>query len=72
MASKIIFCFMIGFLGFLPEITKATEYWVGGEKGWTLDVDYQAWAKDKTFKVGDTLGIINCTHSHFQPSHLDN
>ncbi|XP_027768225.1 blue copper protein-like [Solanum pennellii] len=55
MASKIIFCFMIGFLGFLPEITKATEYWVGGEKGWTLDVDYQAWAKDKTFKVGDTL-----------------
>ncbi|XP_049402231.1 blue copper protein-like [Solanum stenotomum] len=55
MASKIIFCFMIGFLGFLPEITKATEYWVGGEKGWTLDVDYQAWAKGKTFKVGDTL-----------------
>ncbi|MCD7450747.1 hypothetical protein HAX54_008384 [Datura stramonium] len=33
----------------------ATEYWVGGEKGWTLDVDYQAWAKDKVFKVGDTL-----------------
>ncbi|XP_060177157.1 blue copper protein-like [Lycium barbarum] len=55
MASKIIFCFMIGLAGFLPTITMATEYWVGGEKGWTLDVDYQDWAKDKTFKIGDTL-----------------
>ncbi|CAN4109403.1 unnamed protein product [Withania somnifera] len=40
---------------FLPIITMATEHWVGGEKGWTLSVDYQAWAKDKTFKVGDKL-----------------
>lgn len=55
MAFNIICCFMIGFL---PAITMATDYWVGGEKGWTLDVDYQAWAKDKTFKVGDKLGMI--------------
>ncbi|XP_059296123.1 blue copper protein-like [Lycium ferocissimum] len=60
MASKIIFCFMIGLAGFLPTITMATEHWVGGEKGWTrqfceLPVDYQDWAKDKTFKIGDTL-----------------
>nr|XP_016437580.1 PREDICTED: blue copper protein-like [Nicotiana tabacum] len=54
MASKIL-CLIIMIAGFLPAITMATEYWVGGDKGWTLDVDYQAWAKDKTFKVGDTL-----------------
>lgn len=48
--------------GFLPAITMATEYWVGGDKGWTLDVDYQAWAKDKTFKVGDTLGMTDLSY----------
>ncbi|XP_055808298.1 blue copper protein-like [Solanum dulcamara] len=49
--------------GFLPEITKATEYWVGGEKGWTIDADYQAWAKGKTFEVGDTL-VFKYTKGH--------
>ncbi|GLJ42147.1 hypothetical protein SUGI_0872830 [Cryptomeria japonica] len=28
---------------------------VGDEKGWTLDFDYQAWAQNKQFHVGDTL-----------------
>lgn len=40
-----------------PAPLPATEYWVGGDKGWTIDVDYQAWAKGKNFKVGDTLGM---------------
>nr|A0A0M4FTF3.1 RecName: Full=Blue copper protein; Short=PhBcp; Flags: Precursor [Petunia x hybrida]ALC79558.1 blue copper protein [Petunia axillaris] len=53
--SKILFCFMIGFVGFLPAITMATQYLVGDDRGWTLDFDYQTWAKNKTFKVGDTL-----------------
>ncbi|XP_057499284.1 blue copper protein 1a-like [Actinidia eriantha] len=39
----------------LPKDTMAREYWVGGESGWTKDFDYQAWAKDKMFYVGDTL-----------------
>ena len=40
----------------LPKDTMAREYWVGDESGWTKDFDYQAWAKDKMFYVGDTLG----------------
>ncbi|KAJ8570579.1 hypothetical protein K7X08_037551 [Anisodus acutangulus] len=60
MAFKIICCFMVGFL---PAITMATEYWVGGDKGWSLDVDNQDWAKDKTFKVGDTL-VFKYTKGH--------
>ncbi|KAI3822663.1 hypothetical protein L1987_10258 [Smallanthus sonchifolius] len=39
----------------LPATTIATEYVVGDGSGWTIDYDYQAWAKNKHFKVGDTL-----------------
>ncbi|KAL5577530.1 hypothetical protein UlMin_019229 [Ulmus minor] len=39
----------------LPSIVMATEYIVGDDKGWTTSFDYQAWAKDKAFRVGDTL-----------------
>ncbi|XP_062109840.1 blue copper protein 1a-like [Humulus lupulus] len=41
---------------FLPTIAIATDYVVGDDKGWTNNgVDYEAWAKDKDFKVGDAL-----------------
>ncbi|GMN54080.1 hypothetical protein TIFTF001_023186 [Ficus carica] len=39
----------------LPAIAFATEYVVGDDKGWAINFDYQAWAKDKVFYVGDTL-----------------
>ncbi|XP_050373718.1 blue copper protein 1a-like [Argentina anserina] len=39
----------------LPAIAMAKDIVVGGDSGWTLDFDYQAWAKDKVFQVGDTL-----------------
>ncbi|KAJ0714649.1 putative Phytocyanin domain, cupredoxin [Helianthus annuus] len=39
----------------LPTTTIATEYTVGDGSGWTVQYDYQAWAKNKDFKVGDTL-----------------
>ncbi|GMN54058.1 hypothetical protein TIFTF001_023204 [Ficus carica] len=39
----------------LPTIAMATEYIVGDDKGWNIGVDYQAWAKDKMFNVGDSL-----------------
>ncbi|XP_076938055.1 blue copper protein 1b-like [Bidens hawaiensis] len=35
----------------LPTATTATEYVVGDDIGWTTQYDYQAWAKDKNFKV---------------------
>ncbi|XP_034693507.1 mavicyanin-like [Vitis riparia] len=39
----------------LPTVAMAAEFTVGDDKGWTNKVDYQAWAKGKTFLVGDTL-----------------
>lgn len=29
---------------------------VGDEKGWTINFDYEEWANDKEFRVGDNLG----------------
>ncbi|KAJ4835330.1 hypothetical protein Tsubulata_012796 [Turnera subulata] len=39
----------------LPAATMATEYIVGDDKGWNVSVDYNAWASDKVFNVGDIL-----------------
>ncbi|GAY39969.1 hypothetical protein CUMW_048440, partial [Citrus unshiu] len=39
----------------LPVFAMATEHIVGDETGWTTGFDYAAWAKDKVFRVGDTL-----------------
>ncbi|XP_021810208.1 stellacyanin-like [Prunus avium] len=39
----------------LPTITAAKEFVVGDDSGWKTNFDYQAWAKDKVFRVGDTL-----------------
>ncbi|KAL5720620.1 hypothetical protein ACHQM5_013271 [Ranunculus cassubicifolius] len=39
----------------LPTIALATEYTVGDSSGWTTGFNYSTWAKDKEFKVGDTL-----------------
>ena len=35
----------------------ATDYIVGDRSGWTINFDYEGWAKDKVFPVGDKLGI---------------
>ncbi|XP_062025428.1 blue copper protein 1b-like [Rosa rugosa] len=39
---------------FTPTIF-ATDFIVGDDKGWTINVDYQAWAQGKQFYVGDNL-----------------
>ncbi|KAK1436188.1 hypothetical protein QVD17_01966 [Tagetes erecta] len=39
----------------LATSVSAKVFIVGDEKGWTLNFDYQAWAKDKLFVVGDQL-----------------
>ncbi|VVA41647.1 PREDICTED: mavicyanin [Prunus dulcis] len=39
----------------LPTIAMAMEFVVGDANGWKPGFDYQAWAKDKVFHVGDTL-----------------
>ncbi|KAH1083122.1 hypothetical protein J1N35_022883 [Gossypium stocksii] len=40
---------------FLPAMAMATDYIVGDDSGWTINFDYQTWAKDKVFYVGDKL-----------------
>ncbi|XP_062015298.1 blue copper protein 1b-like [Rosa rugosa] len=39
---------------FSPSIS-AKNYVVGDEQGWTVEIDYEAWAKGKQFYVGDNL-----------------
>ncbi|GJN02169.1 hypothetical protein PR202_ga19493 [Eleusine coracana subsp. coracana] len=36
---------------------SAKDYAVGGASGWKPGVDYTAWAKDKSFNVGDSLSF---------------
>lgn len=41
-----------------PVPSSSKVFVVGDDKGWTLNFDYQAWAKGKQFFVGDKLGIF--------------
>ncbi|KAL6327976.1 hypothetical protein AAG906_031320 [Vitis piasezkii] len=55
MASK-RFVGAIAILAFvLTAVAMATEFAVGDDQGWTINFDYEAWAKDKVFHVGDEL-----------------
>ncbi|KAE8684730.1 annexin D3 [Hibiscus syriacus] len=54
MASNKLFMLAIVVV-FLPAMAVGTEYIVGDDKGWTINFDYQAWAKDKVFHLGDKL-----------------
>ncbi|KAL1308127.1 hypothetical protein HN51_050057 [Arachis hypogaea] len=40
---------------FFPCIAMGTEYVVGDHHGWATGFDYNIWAADKVFKVGDSL-----------------
>ncbi|GLJ46891.1 hypothetical protein SUGI_0989060 [Cryptomeria japonica] len=43
---------------------EATKYTVGDTKHWALEVNYTAWASDKTFHVGDILVFIYSAEFH--------
>ncbi|KAK1429308.1 hypothetical protein QVD17_11514 [Tagetes erecta] len=53
--SHVVMFVVISIALLLPMTTVATEYVVGDDSGWTTNFDYQNWAKDKQFYVGDTL-----------------
>ena len=58
MASK-RFVGAIAILAFvLPIVAMATEFTVGHDQEWTINFNYEAWAKDKVFHVGDELGNV--------------
>ncbi|KAG1359672.1 putative Myosin-8 [Cocos nucifera] len=39
----------------IPVMARATEYVVGDDMGWGLQVNYTDWARGKVFRVGDSL-----------------
>ncbi|GJT04701.1 blue copper protein-like protein [Tanacetum coccineum] len=47
--------FFVATLVALASSVSAKVFTVGDEKGWTLNFDYEAWAKGKEFFVGDQL-----------------
>ena len=64
MASKHLAALAI-FAILLPAVAMATEFTVGDDQGWTINFDYEAWAKDKVFHVGDKLGNVAQTITFF-------
>ncbi|KAK9068001.1 hypothetical protein SSX86_012112 [Deinandra increscens subsp. villosa] len=56
--------FILITLSVLVTLVSATEYNVGDQSGWTLDYDYQTWAKDKVFFVGDKLVFNYASGAH--------
>lgn len=45
----------LAILGIPISETLATDYVVGDANGWKLNFDYQAWADNKEFWVGERL-----------------
>ncbi|KVH91921.1 basic blue protein-like [Cynara cardunculus var. scolymus] len=64
MTTSHLIIVVIATLGVLASSISAKEYIVGDESGWTLDFDYQTWAKDKVFFVGDTLVFNYASGAH--------
>ncbi|KAI4386632.1 hypothetical protein MLD38_004549 [Melastoma candidum] len=54
-SDKLVLAAIASVLLLLPCAAVAKDYIVGDSKGWTINYDYQAWAKDKVFRVGDRL-----------------
>ncbi|XP_052153459.1 mavicyanin-like [Oryza glaberrima] len=52
---------------------SAKDYTVGDSSGWTTGVDYTAWARGKTFNIGDTLlfQYTSAGHSVVEVSEAD-
>ncbi|WJX83059.1 hypothetical protein P8452_65749 [Trifolium repens] len=52
--SRALFLFAL-IATIFSTMVVAKDFVVGDEKGWRLGVDYQSWAANKVFRVGDTL-----------------
>ncbi|XP_074381166.1 blue copper protein 1b-like [Apium graveolens] len=48
----------------LPVLISAKDFMVGDHTGWTINFDYQTWAEDKEFYVGDKLIFSYPVGSH--------
>lgn len=56
-STKLFMVLVIGAI-IVPSIS-AVEYVVGDDHGWTINYDYQKWASNKVFYVGDKLGTYS-------------
>ncbi|PRQ17934.1 putative Blue (type 1) copper binding protein [Rosa chinensis] len=63
MASSQLF-FIFSILAIFVPLIVAKDYVVGDKAGWTIEVDYEAWAKGKKFSVGDRLLFLYPKGSH--------
>ncbi|XP_040369504.1 blue copper protein 1b [Rosa chinensis] len=45
--------FVLAILAIVAPSILATDFIVGDDKGWTINVDYRAWAQGKLFVIGD-------------------
>ncbi|KAI5427717.1 blue copper protein [Lathyrus oleraceus] len=52
--SRALFLFAL-IATIFSTMAVAKDFVVGDEKGWTVGVDYQVWAANKLFHLGDTL-----------------
>ncbi|PRQ57702.1 putative cupredoxin [Rosa chinensis] len=50
---------VIAFSVVFPSMVLATEYVVGDDLGWDGTANYQAWADDHAFHVGDVLSVYD-------------
>ncbi|WOK94333.1 cupredoxin [Canna indica] len=71
MACGKVLCILELIILFYAACISATDYTVGDTSGWTLNVDYSYWTKDKTFVVGDYLVklislLINLTSEYIR------
>jgi hypothetical protein len=55
--SRALFLFAL-IATIFSTMAVARDFVVGDEHGWTLGVDYQAWAANKVFRLGDTLSKL--------------
>ncbi|MED6114619.1 hypothetical protein PIB30_082084 [Stylosanthes scabra] len=53
-SSSVVVIVAIGII-FFPSIALGTEHVVGDHHGWATGFDYNIWAAQKVFQVGDTL-----------------
>jgi len=55
--SRALFVFAL-IAAIFSTMAVAKDFVVGDEHGWKLGVDYQYWAANKVFRVGDTLSKL--------------
>jgi len=59
MANQKMLVVLVMLMAACLPLNGAVNHLVGGERGWSMDVDYKAWAESQQFYVGDKLGMFS-------------